>query len=223
MKKLLFIALVAIIFFASCDSNHAGEFNKIDRYDISGYEEFIMKYPESNLVDDARERIEVAKEEIRLEEERKREREIVRRYENNSLQNGAQPYSQWYGCNAYYDDYTAHSEIRVTAPDNSDVIVIVRYNNHNGKVAGHKYIKAGYSSSIHLANGYNYQTFFYYGNGWNPEKVMKNGLRGGFVKDESYSKDGSSSYLDNNILTYELVVQYDGNFSTSRSDEGEIF
>ena len=101
--------------------------------------------------------------------------------------------------------------------------MIVRYNNHNGKVAGHKYIKAGYSSSIHLANGYNYQTFFYYGNGWNPEKVMKNGLRGGFVKDESYSKDGSSSYLDNNILTYELVVQYDGNFSTSRSDEGEIF
>lgn len=223
MRTFFFCVITIIVLFASCDSNHAGEFNKIDRHDISGYEEFIMKYPESNLVDDARERIEVAREEIRLEEEREKEREIVRRYENNSLQNGAQPYSQWYGRNAYYDDYTAHSEIRVTAPDNSDVIVIVRYNNHNGKVAGHKYIKAGYSSSIHLANGYNYQTFFYYGNGWNPEKVMKNGLRGGFVKDESYSKDGSSSYLDNNILTYELVVQYDGNFSTSRSDEGEIF
>lgn len=223
MRNLFFTLVIAIAFFASCNSNHAGEFNKIDRYDISGYEEFIRKYPESNLVDDAKERIVVAKKEIRLQEEREREREIVRKYEYNSLQNGAQPYSRWYGLNAYYDDYTAHSEIRVTAPNNSDVIVIVRYNNHNGSVAGHKYIKAGYSSTIYLANGYNYQTFFYYGNGWNPEKVMKNGLRGGFVKDESYSKDGSSSYLENNILTYELVVQQGGNFSTRRSDEGEIF
>lgn len=103
------------------------------------------------------------------------------------------------------------------------MIVFVRYNNHNGRVAGHKYIKAGYSSTIYLANGYNYQTFFYYGNGWNPEKVMRNGLKGGFVKDEAFSKDGSSSYLKDNILTYTLVTQSGGNFSTSRSDEGEIF
>ena len=52
---------------------------------------------------------------------------------------------------------------------------------------------------------------------------MRNGLRGGFVKDEAFSKDGSSSYLEDNILTYELVMQSGGNFSTSKSDEGEIF
>lgn len=123
----------------------------------------------------------------------------------------------------YIDDYTPHSEIKVKAPYNSDVIAIVRCNNHNGKVAGHKYIKAGCSSTIYLKNGYSYQTFFYYGVGWNPEKEMKNGLRGGFVKNESYSKDGISQFLDNNILKYELIFQEHGNFQAMQSSENEIF
>ena len=115
------------------------------------------------------------------------------------------------------------SEIRVKAPYNSDVIAIVRYNNSNGNVAAHKYIKAGNSVTLYLKNGYNYQTFFYYGNGWYPQKEMPNGLRGGFIKGESFSKDGSASYLNNQILSYELTLQANGNFQTSGSSIGEIF
>ena len=227
MKKCFILLVAPLVLFTACDTNHTAEYNRINRDDIAGYEAFIAKYPSSSHVADARERIEVARQEQRLAEEALRraeqQRQLEYQYGNNSLANGAQPYSQWYGTNAYYDNYTPHSEIRVKAPYNSDVIAIVRYNNHNGKVAGHRYIKAGCSATIYLRNGYNYQTFFYYGKGWYPNKEMKNGIRGGFIIDELFSKDGSASYLQDNILTYELTITQNGNFSTSSSNENEIF
>ena len=172
--KPLFVTALAILLLSACDTNHKSEFYQIQRDDIQGYENFIRKYPSSTFVQDARERIETAKEEQRIREERERQEAEARRldnlYGNNSLSNGSQPYSQWYGTNQYYDDYTAHSEIRVKAPLSSDVIAIVRYNNMNGSVAGHKYIQAGHSATIYLKNGNYYQTFFYYGKGWYPNK-----------------------------------------------------
>lgn len=228
MKRLSFLPVIALsLIFISCDPNHTSEFRKIDRNDIAGYEQFISKYPNSTLVADARERIEVAKENLRrLEELRlaeERQRQLEERYGSNTLSNGSQPYAAWYGTNKYMDDYTPHSEIKVTAPSNSDVIAIVRYNNHNGNVAGHRYIQAGRTATIYLRNGYNYQTFFYYGKGWYPDKEMKNGIRGGFISGETYSKDGRASYLENNILSYVLTLQTDGNFQTSSSNDSEIF
>lgn len=223
----LFLPLLSLFILVGCDTNHKSEFYSIPRDDIHGYEEFIRKYPSSSFVQDARERIETAKDAIRLREEQERRDAEVRRleslYGNNSLSNGAQPYSRWYGTNQYYDDYTAHSEIRIKAPYNSDVIAIVRYNNMNGRVAGHKYIKAGNTATIYLRNGNYYQTFFYYGKGWYPDKQMKGEVRGGFLKEEAFSKDGSPSYLENQILTYELTLQVNGNFQTSSSSEGEMF
>jgi len=218
-NHLSILGAFALLFLVSCDNNHKKEFYDINRDDIKGYEAFIRNYPQSIYVQDAKERIETA-----LQEERNREYDLlVSKYGNNALSNGAEPYSRWYGSNKFYDDYTPHSEIRIQAPSNSDVIAIVRYNNSNGKVAGHKYIRSGCSSTIYLENDHEYQTFFYYGNGWYPEKEMKNSIFGGFVKGESYSKDGTSSYLDNNILTYELTLQTNGNFQTSTSSEGEMF
>lgn len=226
MKRIIAITAVCLAL-NSCDPNHQNEFYSIGREDIESYEYFIQKYPNSIYVKDARERIAAAKEAQRIREEEERRAELLRqmesRYGNNSLSNGSAPYSSWYGQNLYFDDYTAHSEIRVTAPYNSDVIAIVRYNNSNGNVAGHKYITAGSTVTIYLKNGYNYQTFFYYGKGWYPQKEMKGNLRGGFLKNESFSKDGSASYLENNILSYELTLQQNGNFQTSGSSEGEMF
>ena len=125
MKRLGFLSIVALsLLFISCDPNHTSEFRNIDRNDIAGYEQFISKYPNSTLVADARERIKVAKENQRsLEEQRlaeERQRQLEARYGSNTLSNGSQPYSAWYGTNKYMDDYTPHSEIKVTAPSNSD-------------------------------------------------------------------------------------------------------
>ncbi len=216
----LFLSLGLLV---GCDSDHQREFNNISRDDIRGYEEFIRNYPSSALVPDARDRIEVAKENQRIQKEMERQRQLENTYGNVSLQNGAQPYSRWYGNNLFLDDYTPHSEIQVSAPSGSDVVVIVRYNNQNGNVAGHVYIKAGRSSTIYLRNGHNYQTFFYLGNGWYSGKEMLHGIKGGFVKNESYSKDGSATYMDNDILSYTLTQQVNGNFQTSGSSEGEMF
>ena len=223
--KILNLTLLATLLVA-CNNNHQSEFYRIQRDDIAGYQEFIRKYPNSIYVKDANERIETAKEEKRKREEQERKEAEFRRlesmYGDNSLANVSQPYESWYGRNLYFDDYTPHSEIKVKAPANSDVIVIVRYNNMNGSVAGHRYIRAGMSSTIYLRNQNKYQTFFYYGKGWYPDKEMKN-VRGGFIKNEVFSKDGTPSYLDNNILEYELTLQVNGNFSTTSSSEGEMF
>lgn len=225
LRKVL-LSSISVLLVVGCDTNHKTEFYRIQRDDIRGYEEFIQKYPSSSYVQDAKERIETAIEEKRQREEQERieaeNRRLESLYGDNSLSNGAQPYAQWYGKNQYYDDYTSHSEIIVKAPYNSDVIAIVRYNNMNGSVAGHRYIKAGNSSKIYLKNG-TYQTFFYYGKGWYPDKPMNGKVRGGFLKGEAFSKDGSPSYLENNILTYELTLQENGNFQTSTSSEGEMF
>ena len=100
------IILSAIFLLMSCDSNHQREFNNIGRDDIRGYEEFIRNYPSSALVSDARDRIEVAKDNMRIQKEMEHQRQLENTYGNISLKNGAQPYSQWYGNNLYFDDHT---------------------------------------------------------------------------------------------------------------------
>lgn len=226
------LCTLSILTLSSCDKNHTAEYERIDRSDIEGYEAFVREYPSSIHVSDAQERIQVAKEEIRMrEEEERRQREeeeqreqLYNTYGSNSLYNGSQPYESFYGKNQHYSNNEPHAEVRVKAAHNSDVIVIIRYNNQNGRVAGHTYVRAGQTATIQLPGGHRYQTFFYYGRGWYPDKPMKNGIKGGFLEDETYSKDGSTALLqDNEILSFELTPILDGNFSTSQSNESEIF
>lgn len=151
-------------------------------------------------------------------------REIEEReyYLNNSLTTGSQPYRSYYGSNYGYD--YGRPSIRVNASSYSDVVVIVRYNNSNGRVAGHTYIRAGGSSTIYVLPERRYQVFFYYGKGWYPKKEMSGGVKGGFLTNESFSKDGESMYLDwGQGVTYTLTQQINGNFSTSHSSESEMF
>lgn len=139
---------------------------------------------------------------------------------NNSLLTGETPYSNYYGEN-YVCNRSQCSAIEVTAPINSDIIVIIKYNNERGDVISHAYIEAGRKYVFDLPNG-KFQPFFYYGVGWNPTKDMGNGIKGGFVKDESFSKD-SPQNIDDCVLSYVLQLRKDGNFQTKRSTKGEMF
>ena len=143
-----------------------------------------------------------------------------KQYENNSLTTGAAPYSTYYGKN-FKCPYEQCSGIKVTAPGESDIVVIIKRNNANGKVISHGYIKAGATLFFPVPDG-TYQTFFYYGTGWNPNKEMSGGIRGGFVKDEIFSKDNPQD-IHSGILTYVLQLQRDGNFHTKSSNRGEVF
>lgn len=146
----------------------------------------------------------------------------IERCRNNSLSNGSQPYAKYYGYNYSYDWNRA--AVKVNASSYSDVVVIVRYNNSSGKVAGHSYIRKGCSSTIYLPENRRYQVFFYYGSGWYPKKDMSGEVKGGFLERETFSKDGSSMYLSaGDMVTYTLTQQVNGNFSTSGSSKSEMF
>ena len=145
--------------------------------------------------------------------------EVNATYGNNSLRTGATPYSKWYGDNYSGLRYN-FSTIKVTGPISSDVIIIIKRNNADGEVAAHGYISAGETLSLDLPNG-RYQTFFYYGRGWYPGKQMP-GVRGGFLKDEVFSKANSENLSDVE-LSYVLQLTTNGNFSTKTSSSSEIF
>ena len=138
---------------------------------------------------------------------------------NNSLLNGSTPYSYCYGANRSCSDWGC-SEIKVKTPYNSDVLVTIK---KSGNVIRHAYIKASSTYTFEVPNG-TYQPFFYYGKGWNPNKLMKStpncDLKGGFITDEYFGKDDPQS-LNNTILEYELILQQNGNFSTRPSNSAE--
>ena len=141
-------------------------------------------------------------------------------YVNNSLSTGATPYDVNFG-NNYMCPNNQCSGIKVTAPRESDIVVIIKRDNLHGKVIAHGYIRAGATYQFDIPDG-TYQTLFYYGKGWNPDKDMGDGIKGGFVKDEFYSKDLPQD-IYSSILSYVLQLQRDGNFQTRESCRSELF
>lgn len=137
----------------------------------------------------------------------------------NSLNTGAMPYAYCFG-SSNYCDYYGCSRITVTT-GGSDVLVTIK--DGSGDVVRHGYIKSGHTFSFNLPDG-SYQTFFYSGTGWNPNKYMKTTscgtLRGGFVSYENVTKDNYIT-LYNQQMTYELISQQNGNFSTKPSSTSE--
>lgn len=181
------------------------------RYELELEEEKSLAI-EERLKEEEEERLAL---EERLEKERQ-EKALQEKYFENYLETGATPYAYCYGGNKSCSEFGC-SAIEVTTPSNSDVVVTIK---KNDKVYRHAYIRAGSTYSLEFPNG-TYQAFFYYGNGWNPDKVIKETdcgtLKGGFVSGEQVSKDDPQS-LDNNILKYELILQNHGNFKTQPSN-----
>lgn len=134
-------------------------------------------------------------------------------YLGNRLRTGAVPYRNCVCAGS-------GSTINVSTSPNSEcdlVVIVKRY----GEIVRNAYIQAGDSYEFSVPNG-TYQVFFYGEKGWNPQKRMTGGQVGGFVANESYSKDDPES-LDNEGINYELIPQQNGNFSTRQSSEAEMF
>ena len=138
-------------------------------------------------------------------------------WKTNSLRTGSMPYASCYGSSNY-----GSSKIEVKNSGN-DVVILVK--NSNKKVIRHAYIQGNNNFSINLPNG-RYSVFFYNGKGWNPNKKMKKtycGIpRGGFVSNESFTKD-ENFYISNQILTYTLERSSYGNFNPKGSSINEAF
>lgn len=143
-----------------------------------------------------------------------------KKYEGNSLSTGSTPYVSIYGKN-YKCPYNRCSGIKVTAPSGSDIVVIIKRNNQEGEIVAHGYIRSGATYQFDIPDG-TYQTFFYYGEGWNPNKDMGDGVKGGFVKNELFSKDDPQEVYSG-VLSYVLQLKQDGNFQTKGSNRSEVF
>ena len=136
---------------------------------------------------------------------------------------GSQLYSDCFGPNAYCNG-TGCSQVKVKGPIDSDVLVTIKSKDFNNIVFSHAYIRSNKTYTFDLDNG-TYQVFFYYGKDWAFKKIIKGSfcdLKGGFSSSEVFGKD-SQQYLKNNILTYELILQRNGNFSTKESSSKEAF
>jgi hypothetical protein len=134
-------------------------------------------------------------------------------YIDNRLQTGSVPYR-----NEKYGGSGSVVVVSTSSRSECDVVVIIK---HNGYIVRNAYIAAGDSYKFYVPNGI-YQVFFYGGKGWSPYKQMAGGQAGGFVANESYSKDSEVS-LDYQELSYELIPQANGNFSTQQSSASEMF
>jgi hypothetical protein len=132
------------------------------------------------------------------------------------LDTGATPYDNLYGENGGCTG-SGCSQIKVITSASSDVLVTVK---QDDEVVRHAYIKASDSYLFDVPDG-TYQTFFYFGKDWDPEKVMKRTsqgvIKGGFTASEYFGKDEPIA-LKNEILTYTLVSQSDGNFNAEDSN-----
>lgn len=187
-------SLIVMLFFAGPRYEKACDIDTVE-----AYQTFINKHPLSSYVTEA-----------------KANQNKLRKLASNRLEHGSHPYSYTYGTNSYYGS----SAIKVIAPSSSDLVVIIKEDNSYGDVVAHAYLRSGNSYTFNLPNG-TYQTFFYYGSGWNPKK-KQGGVNGGFMNNEVFSKDNPQD-LYNAELTYTLQLTSSGNFRTKGSSRGEIF
>lgn len=130
-----------------------------------------------------------------------------------------QPYSNVYGNNRKQGPCA----VKVTTDSEMSVVVIIRYNNIDGNVAGHLFIDKGSCGIICLPVG-KFQTFFYSGRNWNPSKEMDCGLSGGFRNDEIFQEDPTpKNYTTGMMWTYTLRSVSDGNFTPVSTDKDLFF
>lgn len=147
------------------------------------------------------------------------EKAVYDKYISNSLKTGAAPYAYCYRKNKPCKS-SGCSKITVRSPSNSDVLVTLK---RDGKVFRHAYIRSNATYTLEVPNG-TYQPFFYYGKGWNPDKVMKEAecgtLKGGFISAEHVGKDDPQQ-LTSMSLEYTLTLQEHGNFTPTPSSQLE--
>jgi hypothetical protein len=218
-SKFLFALILFVPFFlSSCESAE----EKSNRLALEEQVRAEQEAENSRIAEEleADRQKELEAERIQAEQERK-DQELYNRFLNNSLSNGSTPYQNCFGGNLSCSDWGC-SEIKVSSPNNSDVLVTIK---DGDQVVRHAYIKAGYTYTFQIPNG-TYQPFFYYGKGWNPEKEMPStscsNLKGGFIAETSFGKDDPQQ-MNNSVLTYSLILQQSGNFSTRPSGAEEAF
>ena len=116
---------------------------------------------------------------------------------NTSINNGTSPYNSYFGAGLYDDN--SYNEVTFSNSNSSDVIVCLE-NIYSGATIRNEYIRKGSSYTMTKVPNGTYVVKVFYGNNWNPNKLLAGGkIKGGFDEDISFSiSDDPSDYLTMN-------------------------
>lgn len=240
-------AFVAVLLFAFLCPETVDYYSAVNKNTVRDYVKFRDKYPESKYMDDLNEHKSLLEERYFSDRKKKNTLEAydeflyafphdkytaeatrlrdsiiywqseIEKYGKNSLENGSVPYESHFGKPKPHKK-DSNSDIIVKAPLSFDMVAIVRQNDENGEVVAHAYVKADSTYTFTVDNG-RYQTFFYIGRGWHPEKKVSNDLIGGFLLSETYSKDDPTTVNDE-VISYKISMRQK-KYSTKREVLGE--
>ncbi len=174
---------------------------------LEAYDEFLYAFPHDKFTAEA----------TRLRDSIIYWQSEIEKYGKNSLGNGEMPYVDHFGKPKPFKK-DSNSDIIVKAPLSFDMVAIVRKNDEKGEVVAHAYVKADSTHTFTVDNG-RYQTFFYIGKGWHPEKRVANDLVGGFLLSETYSKDDPTTVNDE-VISYKISMRQK-KYSTKREVLGD--
>lgn len=154
-------------------------------------------------------------------------------YLDNSLENGTSPFDKLYGKGKY--SKTKHS-LLVNNQGNSDVIIFL-IDLKTEKVIRNEYIQAGTSFEFTKVPESKCYVKYYYGKDWNPTRLTKNIITGGFDNNEQFvvsdnpsdifefitEEKGDYIYYSNYTLTLETIVEYGNTMSEEKVSPNEFF
>lgn len=197
--------LVAMVcFHTSCVSDETRQKREAERLKLVAAEkEKTFNQEAIAMVSDEFENREKQKQEAAATHE-EHAKAMVEKYHDNSLQTGATPYATCYGKNRPCSE-AGCSKIIIRASADRDVVASIK---EGDTFVRHAYVKQGSKYTFEVPAG-TYEPFFYSGNGWNPDRKMKDAncgrLAGGFVLNENYVKDKPVK-LENKTIMYDLEI-----------------
>lgn len=119
----------------------------------------------------------------------------------NQLENGASPYDVIYQKGIYHN---TKNSLTINNTSNLDVVVLLVENNFQ-KIYRNEYIRAGETFIMSRVPNSTFYTKYYYGKNWNPERVLKGQVVGGFDDNEFFSVSDEIS----DLITFQQYVEGD--------------
>jgi hypothetical protein len=147
----------------------------------------------------------------------------------NKLSNGSTPYSKIWGHGVF--DPNSDCYVVFKNGNNTDAIVCLE-NVNNGSIIRNSYIQAGTNYKMKKLPVGSYKIKVFYGNDWNPEKMINNGvIKGGFENNIHFSisereSDWLKVFYDSKTYSYGEITLYtvnDGNMQQRGIDSDEFF
>ena len=148
---------------------------------------------------------------------------------NNQLQNGASPLDACFGEGKFGGN--AWIEFISDKKSNTTDAIVCLVDVSSGEIIRNGYVRQGETFKMTAIPSGTYYLRVYYGNDWNPEKENFCGTKGGFNKDENFSKsdnkndyivveNSSYGYTTYSITLYSVV---NGNMGSEKINASEFF